>query len=189
MIVTAVLLIALGIAKTSTSVRYYSISVIGTRANVTIPQNMNGAITRIHQEPICVKTVICVKTGCMTALAMPFAKILVSTKFTYFYRLFQVGYWNCTCYEGFSGNGTHCTDIDECAENSHMCNVKNSNCSNTEGSYTCDCFTGYETTRNITCGDIDECLSLDSCPINSTCANTDGSFNCSCVEGTVFTGG
>ena len=32
-------------------------------------------------------------------------------------------------------------DIDECTEGTSRCNQ---NCSNTEGNYTCDCFSGYQ---------------------------------------------
>ena len=73
-----------------------------------------------------------------------------------------------------------------CVEGSHGCDVKKSTCLNTDGSYKCECATGYGKTSNTTCGDIDECLSLDSCPTNSTCQNTDGSFTCSCTEGTTL---
>ena len=34
----------------------------------------------------------------------------------------------------------HCTDIDECAENTHQCGQ---NCTNNVGSYICFCMTGY----------------------------------------------
>ena len=102
-------------------------------------------------------------------------------------NVYLVGFWNCTCNDGFSGDGTFCTDNEECVEGLHNCNVKTSSCSNTEGSYDCDCFSGYEK-KNETCIDINECLSLDRCPKNFTCENTNGTFTCSCVEGTVFTG-
>ena len=94
--------------------------------------------------------------------------------------------WSCECHDGFSGNGKFCKDIDECVEASHECDVNKSSCLNTFGSFTCDCFEGYEKAKNQTCDDIDECLLLASCPTNSTCENTDGSFTCSCVEGTIL---
>ena len=34
------------------------------------------------------------------------------------------------------------TDIDECTDGTHNCNA-NAECSNTEGSFTCDCNDGY----------------------------------------------
>ena len=37
------------------------------------------------------------------------------------------------------------TDIDECAENSSLCEHI---CNNTEGNYTCDCDEGYELNSN-----------------------------------------
>ena len=42
------------------------------------------------------------------------------------------------CKKGFTGLGTNCTDIDECTTGQHNCD-SNTTCSNTIGSYTCDC--------------------------------------------------
>ena len=100
------------------------------------------------------------------------------------------GSWKCECNSGFSGDGTFCTDIDECFEDLHDCDVERSNCSNTHGSYTCDCFPGYEPTNGPSCGDINECQpSLNDCPINSTCQNTAGTYNCFCESGTILQSG
>ena len=33
-------------------------------------------------------------------------------------------------------------DVDECVDGSHMCD-SNGNCTNTDGSYICDCHVGY----------------------------------------------
>uniref|UniRef100_A0A0N4ZV61 EGF-like domain-containing protein n=1 Tax=Parastrongyloides trichosuri TaxID=131310 RepID=A0A0N4ZV61_PARTI len=46
---------------------------------------------------------------------------------------------NCTCVEGYRGNNEtkKCVDIDECAEESHLCSQI---CINTKGSYKCDCY-------------------------------------------------
>ncbi|CAH3141692.1 unnamed protein product [Pocillopora meandrina] len=52
-----------------------------------------------------------------------------------------VGFYNCTCKEGFTGDGRFCSDIDECKGN-HSCHV-NAKCNNTLGSHTCECQPGY----------------------------------------------
>eukprot|EP01025_Chloroclados_australasicus_P003694 TRINITY_DN10886_c0_g1_i3.p1 TRINITY_DN10886_c0_g1~~TRINITY_DN10886_c0_g1_i3.p1 ORF type:complete len:594 (-),score=72.91 TRINITY_DN10886_c0_g1_i3:1060-2841(-) len=52
----------------------------------------------------------------------------------------------CECPQGWEGNGTQCTDIDECAfsGNKKVCNQHNQHCRNTPGSYECYCDEGYE---------------------------------------------
>ncbi len=57
------------------------------------------------------------------------------------------GSYNCSCLSGFTGNGTHCEDVDECSlftnPNHHLCNNTGA-CVNTVGYYYCDCFKGYD---------------------------------------------
>ena len=73
------------------------------------------------------------------------------------------GSYACTCIEGYYGSGHVCigwlhfynyniidtnhnncnfTDIDECEAGTHRCH-KNAVCSNTNGSYTCQCETSF----------------------------------------------
>ena len=66
------------------------------------------------------------------------------------------GSHNCTCKEGFTGDGHTClgtanfsllhvtcsTDIVECSNGSHVCDV-NANCTNTVGSHNCTCKKGF----------------------------------------------
>jgi len=53
----------------------------------------------------------------------------------------------CRCNAGFTGNGHHCEDIDECKIRGgplgHLC-PENTTCINTLGSYECGCLPGYE---------------------------------------------
>ncbi|OJH37837.1 hypothetical protein BON30_27055 [Cystobacter ferrugineus] len=88
----------------------------------------------------------------------------------------------CTCKPGYTGDGTTCTDVDECAIDTHTCDA-NATCANTPGSFTCACKSGY-TGDGTTCTDIDECaIDTDTCDANATCANTPGSFTCACKSG------
>ncbi|XP_072042803.1 uncharacterized protein [Amphiura filiformis] len=71
-------------------------------------------------------------------------------------------------------------DVDECLSNN--CHT-NALCTNTDGSFTCKCNTGYSG-NGITCNDVDECSSgTDDCDTNAFCTNTDGSFTCTCNPG------
>ena len=76
-----------------------------------------------------------------------------------------------------------CDDIDECAESNFLqyeiC-PESAVCNNNEGSYTCQCNTGFE---GGLCTDINECNSTEICDENAKCMNTYGSFKCRCNEG------
>ena len=94
-----------------------------------------------------------------------------------------------SCPNGFvrsDSNASHpkeCVDMDECAGN-HVCNSLRSQCFNTVGSYRCDCFKGFEHSNandNLTCTDIDECLT-SPCE-TGMCHNKLGGFECRCPSG------
>ena len=54
-----------------------------------------------------------------------------------------VGSFTCTCKDGFAGNGSTCTDIDECQlEQDNNCHA-NATCANAVGSFKCTCKDGY----------------------------------------------
>ena len=57
------------------------------------------------------------------------------------------GSYNCSCLDGFEGNGTHCQDINECQLAKKigklLCNDTGL-CVNTIGHYRCDCFDGFQ---------------------------------------------
>ena len=63
-----------------------------------------------------------------------------------------------------------CVDIDECTENKHNCDSK-AYCTDTDGSYTCNCYTGFSGDGE-TCVDIDECENdTHKCHLNANCQN------------------
>ena len=53
----------------------------------------------------------------------------------------RLGSYECRCVPGYTGNGTFCSDIDECI--SSPCG-EHGICNNLEGSYQCDCKSGFE---------------------------------------------
>uniref|UniRef100_A0A8C7YA88 Latent transforming growth factor beta binding protein 2 n=1 Tax=Oryzias sinensis TaxID=183150 RepID=A0A8C7YA88_9TELE len=65
-------------------------------------------------------------------------------------------------------------DINECSM-PNKC--QNGNCVNTEGSYTCECNSGFAKSWRDQCEDLDECKDPSSCP-RGICINTLGSFQC-----------
>jgi hypothetical protein len=95
------------------------------------------------------------------------------------------GSYNCSCKDGFEGDGKYCQDIDECNEyynpNQLLCNGTGI-CINTVGYFRCECLKGFEiNNESVICTgnnyntnyslffsikllfiDIDECL-FESC--------------------------
>ncbi|KAL9974299.1 hypothetical protein ACROYT_G011320 [Oculina patagonica] len=94
-----------------------------------------------------------------------------------------VGGHNCTCKEGYTGDGRSCSaDIDECRNGSHKCDV-NANCTNTVGGHNCSCKEEFYGDGR-SCSDVDECITGNhDCDVNANCANTVGGHNCTCKEG------
>ncbi|XP_006895867.1 PREDICTED: thrombospondin-3 isoform X3 [Elephantulus edwardii] len=107
------------------------------------------------------------------------------------------GYRCGPCPPGLQGNGTHCTDINECAH-ADPC-FPGSSCINTMPGFHCEaCPRGYKGTQvsgvgvdyargsKQVCNDIDECNDGNNggCDPNSICTNTVGSFKCGpCRQG------
>ncbi|XP_076821613.1 uncharacterized protein LOC143468345 isoform X3 [Clavelina lepadiformis] len=52
------------------------------------------------------------------------------------------GSYECTCNEGYSGDGSVCLDVDECTAGTDNCD-ENAECSNNDGSFSCVCKEGY----------------------------------------------
>lgn len=51
-----------------------------------------------------------------------------------------LGSYQCTCNDGYTGDGETCSDIDECLSN--PCD-KNATCNNTDGGFFCECDSGF----------------------------------------------
>ena len=85
----------------------------------------------------------------------------------------------CECKEGFeyTRNADFCQDIDECLLG-HSCD-ENSTCTNSEGSYSCFCKSGFvddgENCREGSCSD-------DMCPLNQQCVSPT-KLDCRCKDG------
>ncbi|XP_032830164.2 uncharacterized protein LOC116953942 [Petromyzon marinus] len=93
------------------------------------------------------------------------------------------GGFTCDCLHGYARvNGTHCSDVDECAEQTAPCGIFQ--CRNGPGFYECICPPGYEQDKSgISCDDVDECLARDNGGCQHHCANAQGGYACSCNDG------
>ncbi|XP_052775111.1 uncharacterized protein LOC128213450 [Mya arenaria] len=87
----------------------------------------------------------------------------------------------CVCEVGWKGN-TCDDDVNECEDNPNICADPLTRCKNTEGSYFCQCITGYQKMTNGTCTDINECqIGTHNC--SQQCVNNVGSYSCKCLNG------
>ncbi|KFD49897.1 hypothetical protein M513_09226 [Trichuris suis] len=97
--------------------------------------------------------------------------------------------YRCACQEGYQMQTTNevdrrmfCTDVDECSQNLHRCDG-NADCHNVEGSYLCQCRSGFEgdgyrCTKPNLCGNL-------ACSSDAYCLPEPGSGmpECVCREG------
>ncbi|XP_064170575.1 adhesion G protein-coupled receptor E5-like isoform X2 [Anguilla rostrata] len=100
------------------------------------------------------------------------------------------------CSIGFETRPDGCLDVDECADKERPVCGSNAVCFNSNGSYYCQCDSGYRTRSravNFTrdsCGDINDCTEMKNyCGPNTKCKNTVGSYSCSCKQGFVSSNG
>ena len=98
-----------------------------------------------------------------------------------------VGSFNCTCNDGYSGNGTVCEDVNECDDAAlNQCHA-DSDCMNLDGGYNCTCHDGYVDNdgNGYNCTDFDECsdAAFNECADHAICINQPGTYNCSCTLG------
>ncbi|XP_041922108.1 mucin-like protein isoform X4 [Alosa sapidissima] len=90
--------------------------------------------------------------------------------------------FQCVCDVGFVGDGSVCSDVDEC-QRDDVCPQNETKCLNKPGSYDCVCRTGF-TQNGTDCVDIDECDSrAHQCSDFAQCVNTIGSHLCFCLNG------
>ncbi|XP_033160083.1 uncharacterized protein LOC117140967 isoform X1 [Drosophila mauritiana] len=86
--------------------------------------------------------------------------------------------FSCICPTGYRSEGFSCQDIDECAEDTHLCSHT---CQNTPGGYQCQCPEGLNLVEEYTC------LAENLCEVNNNgceqiCLTARGGA-CSCREG------
>ncbi|XP_060596327.1 uncharacterized protein LOC132750377, partial [Ruditapes philippinarum] len=87
---------------------------------------------------------------------------------------------SCACMTSWKGD-TCSEDVDECSTTNPCTETHKTQCSNSAGSYTCQCDSGFELDED-SCVDTNECQRGTSNCIQK-CTNTEGSFNCSCDIG------
>ncbi len=87
------------------------------------------------------------------------------------------GSYNCTCFNGYSGNGTNCTGMKIFIENRFAFTI------NTTGINEKNLIN--EISVKISILDIDECSNntFNKCDLQANCTNIDGSYNCTCFDG------
>uniref|UniRef100_A0A914W7R3 EGF-like domain-containing protein n=1 Tax=Plectus sambesii TaxID=2011161 RepID=A0A914W7R3_9BILA len=87
----------------------------------------------------------------------------------------------CRCKKGYAGDGITCADIDECRLGLDVCSNE-AMCENTQGSYLCQCLSGFALTSKSECKDIDECAERKGaeCDSNAECQNLPGTYACRC---------
>ncbi|OJY26315.1 MAG: hypothetical protein BGO98_38795 [Myxococcales bacterium 68-20] len=102
----------------------------------------------------------------------------------------------CICPNGYTdtkGDGSVCSDVDECANGAHDCDANVGVCTNTPGGFACACPAGYTDTKGdgSVCSDIDECATgAHDCDANvGVCTNTPGGVACACPAGYTDTKG
>ncbi|KAI1884312.1 hypothetical protein AGOR_G00225130 [Albula goreensis] len=102
------------------------------------------------------------------------------------------------CPIGYSGRrGKACRDVNECENPVAVCGP-NASCTNTNGSFYCQCNSGFRATSgtvNFTmltgsCEDINECVEdKEFCGHNAVCQNTIGAHFCTCRTGFISSSG
>ena len=99
--------------------------------------------------------------------------------------------FNCSCVDGFEGDGATCSDIDECMElNSSALCPANAACVNMEGGYICQC-TGNRTYNGSECvcsENLIEDLELKECVCPSSSVYSTTQEQCVCRNNSIWNG-
>ncbi|XP_058032164.1 signal peptide, CUB and EGF-like domain-containing protein 3 isoform X8 [Ahaetulla prasina] len=89
--------------------------------------------------------------------------------------------YKCICKSGYTGDGKHCKDVDECERDDNAGCVHE--CVNIPGNYRCTCYDGFHLAHDgHNCLDVDECAEGNG-GCQQTCVNMMGSYECHCREG------
>ena len=89
------------------------------------------------------------------------------------------GAYECTCKQGWKGNGKLCTSLDECQGATNTCHA-DAMCSPEGDGVRCECVGGFRGDGKL-CVDIDECEEgTKKCADHATCQNVRGNAICAC---------
>ncbi|KAM4797487.1 signal peptide, CUB and EGF-like domain-containing protein 3 isoform 4-T4 [Rhinophrynus dorsalis] len=89
--------------------------------------------------------------------------------------------YKCICKSGYTGDGKHCKDVDECEREDNAGCVHE--CVNIPGNYRCTCYDGFRLAHDgHNCLDLDECVEGNG-GCQQMCVNMMGSYECRCREG------
>ena len=103
--------------------------------------------------------------------------------------------FDCECAAGYKfedNDGVFtCADVDECTETAedgsalHNCVGEHTKCTNTIGSFVCECdTTKHEAGQGVMNDDVTECLDFESCTGNNECYHSEHNAHGVCTEGT-----
>ena len=103
----------------------------------------------------------------------------------------RFGSFECTCNEGFDGNGEHCTLAQKCREKFDCFGVfEECVWSEEDSEFSCGCSSGYESVlqnEGAVCRDLDECENGQALKCyefqGADCVNFEGGFDCECGQG------
>ncbi|XP_043932505.1 signal peptide, CUB and EGF-like domain-containing protein 3 isoform X2 [Protopterus annectens] len=89
--------------------------------------------------------------------------------------------YKCICKSGYTGDGKHCSDVDEC-DNEYNGGCVHE-CINIPGNYRCTCYDGFMLAHDgHNCLDVDECAEGNG-GCQQICVNMMGSYECRCRDG------